>query len=281
MIAGFVLFASSAIDTLRAARVMGRWSSSWSIAPVICSVGFPVKEPSTGISPARAGTLPRRKPRRRLHWVAYLWPGLPHLWVRGSLAGLTLALAFSVVLNVLVLGTLVWPAWLESRLKFACALTGAILWVAALWETRGELRRLAAEREAAEIEPQTNQQEPNQLGDELLRTAQGMYLRGDWLGAERTLRKAIRRDRDDFEARFWLVSVLRQAGRPQQAERLLRRVERRDAAAAWPTEIIDERRRLTAALNIDDPATDDQEPTILPIRDSAQESSSEADREAA
>lgn len=215
--------------------------------------------------PERAGFLPRRKPRRHLHWAAYLWPGLPHLWVRGSLAGLTLALAFSVLLNVLVLATLVWPAWLESRLKFACAGTAVALWLAALWETRGELRRLAAERQKADdAEPAETDRTTTVPNDSLLREAQTSYLRGDWLTAERRLREAIRRDRDDFEARFWLVSVLRTAGRHRHAERLLRRVERLDAAAAWRHEIADERHRLAELMQ---PATDnlDEEPTILPI----------------
>ncbi|QDV75038.1 hypothetical protein [Botrimarina mediterranea] len=234
--------------------------------------------------------MPRRQPRRHLHWAAYLWPGLPHLWVRGSLAGLTLALAFSVLLNVLVLATLVWPAWLESRLKFACGATAVALWLAALWETRGELRRLAAQRKAAESEAidgndpaETDRSKPvpndSLLNDSLLGEAQTSYLRGDWLTAERKLREAIRRDRDDFEARFWLVSVLRTAGRHRHAQRLLRRVERLDAAVAWRHEITDEHRRLDEFLR---PAADerDEDPTILPI-DSARPSADAGQRRVA
>lgn len=187
----------------------------------------------------------RRTPRRRLHWLAYLWPGLPHLWLRGSLAGLTLALAFSVLLNILVLATWVWPAWLESRLKFACALIAGGLWIAALWETRGELRRMAAEREAADETEPNPKESP---GDERLRAAQHAYLRGEWRDAERLVRSAIRADRDDFAARFWLVPVLRRSGKPVQALRWLERVERRDAADGWRTEIADERTLLRSMI---------------------------------
>ncbi len=234
----------------------------------------------------RAGFLPRRQPRRHLHWVAYLWPGLPHLWVRGSLAGLTLALAFSVLLNVLVLATLVWPAWLESRLKVACAAAAVVLWLAALWETRGELRRLAAEREAADKAAQPETTQPSiPRNDRLLREAQTSYLGGDWLTAERRLREAIRRDRDDFEARFWLVSVLRSAGRHRHAQRLLRRVERLDAAVAWRHEIADEHGRLDRLLvpeTHQDPTSDqdDHEPTLLPI-DAARQAAAAKHRDAA
>lgn len=223
--------------------------------------------------------MPRRQPRRRLHWAAYLWPGLPHLWVRGSLAGLTLALAFSVLLNVLVLATAVWPAWLEPRLKFACGITAFGLWIAALVETRGELRRLAAEREAAkptdDIAPITE----SPPSDELLTSAQTYYLRGDWPEAERLLRRAIRHDSDDFEARFWLVSVLRNAGRLRQAERLLRRAERRDAAQAWRREIEDERNRLKERLA--SPVVETEEPMILPLTTETTPHQNEARRKAA
>lgn len=215
--------------------------------------------------------MPRRPPRRRLHWAAYLWPGLPHLWVRGSLAGLTLALAFSVLLNVLVLATLVWPAWLEPRLKFGCAVVALGLWIAALWETRGELRRLAALREASEQQDEPESEETPEPNDLLLQQAQTSYLRGDWLEAERPLRAAIRADRDDFEARFWLVSVLRNSGRLRQAERWLRRLERLDAAAPWRHELQDERRRIERQLAPPETATpenseEDAPPIILPIR---------------
>ena len=177
----------------------------------------------------------RRKPQRRMHWAAYLWPGLPHLWVRGSLAGLTLALAFSVLLNVLILGLLVWPGWLETRLKFACGAAAALLWLAALYETRQELRRLAAEAEEEGADSEATE-EPNP-NDELLKTAQASYLRGDWPQAERSLRRALRRDRRDPEARLWLATLLQRTGRAKQARRQLARCERLDDAQPLRHEI--------------------------------------------
>lgn len=178
-----------------------------------------------------------------------------------------LALAFSVLLNVLILGTLVWPAWLESRLRFTCGAAALVLWIAALWETRGELRRLAREREANHETLSANHDPTN---DRLLSEAQLDYLRGDWPAAENRLRQAIRRDKEDFESRFWLVSVLRNAGRIRQAERLLRRVERLDAAAAWRHEVADERRRLKneqqETRQQQDPQTiTDSPPDVIPI----------------
>ncbi|MGL4511946.1 MAG: hypothetical protein ACRCT8_02565 [Lacipirellulaceae bacterium] len=187
----------------------------------------------------------RRPPRRRsTHWAAYLWPGLPHLWVRGSLAGMALALGFTVLLNVWVLSVAVWPAWLEPRLKFACGVGAGLLWFAALAETRGELRRLARSRddEAAEAKPDAHEPHPN---DVLLKEAQRAYLSADYVVAERALRRALASDWRDVEARLWHATLLRRTGRLRRAERQLRRLERFDDAAAWSYEIAQEWRRLT------------------------------------
>lgn len=176
----------------------------------------------------------KKRHRRHAPWAAYLWPGLAHLWIRGSLAGLLLALAFSVLLNVLILTTVVWPEWLETRLKLACALCAGGLWLAALWETRCELRRIAAEREAEDGVTPTAEDTKN---DELLRAAQAAYLREEWVEAERALRQAVRRDRRDVEARLWYAGVLRRTARKSQATRRLRRLALLDEARRWRHEI--------------------------------------------
>ena len=174
-----------------------------------------------------------------MHWVAYLWPGLPHLWINGSLAGLSLALAFSVLMNVLILAVLVWPEWLELRLKVACGIGAMLLWLAALWETRGELRRLAVREELREQEDETliTPEETLYPNDQRLRDAQRSYLQGDWVTAEQTLRKAVRTDRRDVEASLWYATLLRRTGRLRPAARRLKRLMRLDNAVPWRYEI--------------------------------------------
>ena len=186
--------------------------------------------------------MPRPKPRRRMHWAAYLWPGLPHLWINGSLAGLSLALAFSVLMNVLILAVLVWPEWLELRLKVACGIGATLLWLAALWETRGELRRLAAREALQEHGSETEKAEetPEETlhpNDQRLRDAQRSYLQGDWVTAEQTLRKAVRTDRRDVEASLWYATLLCRTGRLRPAARRLKRLARLDNAVPWRYEL--------------------------------------------
>lgn len=200
--------------------------------------------------------------RRRAHWLAYLWPGLPHLWVSGSLAGLALAVAFTVLLNVLILTTVVWPQWLAPRVQLACGVSVALLWVAALIETRGELRRLAMQRETEQqiaSDPDLESLDPaeNRRSDALLRLAQRHYLRAEWSDAERALRQLLKRDPEDSEAQLLLADTHRQMGRPVDALRRLRRLSTKEQADRWRFEVEREIARLESS---DEPAQHDEAP---------------------
>lgn len=188
-----------------------------------------------------------RKQERRVHWAAYLWPGLPHLWIAGSWAGLVLAVGFTGLLNVVILATLVWPEWLPPQAKRACVAMLGVIWLAAIWETRREIRRLSAMREHGE----TGDTEPDDLVqsqlDLLLRKAQGEHLEGDWLAAERTLSELLKINRRDVEGQLLLATVLRHTGRFDQAESQLTRLERLEDAAMWQFEISRERELIAFA----------------------------------
>lgn len=204
--------------------------------------------------------MPRRKRRRTLPWWTYLWPGLPHLWLRGSLAGMTLAVAFSVLLNVLVLATLVWPAWLDLRLRIGCGLCVLVLWVAALVDTRGELRRLARQRELDDQQLDELTESDLLPNDNRIKAAQVEYLRGDVVAATRRLRQAVRSDRRDIEARLWYAMSLRRSGRLGSATRQLNRLGRLDDAARWRDEIAREHAAIARLQQPTDPITDQPPP---------------------
>ncbi|TWT34036.1 hypothetical protein KOR34_38720 [Posidoniimonas corsicana] len=190
--------------------------------------------------------------RRRAHWLAYLWPGLPHLWISGSLAGLALAVAFTVLLNVLILTTVVWPQWLAPQVQAACGVSVAVLWIAALVETRGELRRLALQREtrqqfAADPDAGLSELSENRRSDALLQLAQRHYLRAEWSDAERVLRTQLKRDAQDADAQLLLADVHRRMGRNADALRRLRRLSTKEEADRWRFEIGREVARLESA----------------------------------
>ncbi len=183
-------------------------------------------------------TVNRRSATTRAPWFAYLWPGLPHLWVDGSWAGLALAIAFAALLNLGILGTFVWPELFPPRARLVGAGVLALLWTAALWETRGELRRQAARRDPEN--PTPDEMAQDQQTKEIARLfceAQTSYLAGDWAATEQLLLDILRIDRDDIECQLMLATLWRRMGRSTDALRRLRRISRLDAALPWQFEI--------------------------------------------
>lgn len=200
--------------------------------------------------------------RRRVHWAVYLWPGLAHLWISGSLAGLALAAGFTFLLNLLVLSTVVWPEWLTPGVKAGCAVSAGVIWLAALVETRAELRRIGNRREREEQTPAELRQSGRQVADSrrpeaLFSLAQHQYLRADWQSAERTLRSLLRLEKEDAEAHLLLAGVHRRMGRESDALRRLRRLLTRDEAVRWRFEINREIDLLTRAA---EPAQNEETP---------------------
>ena len=69
-----------------------------------------------------------------VHAARYLtlaWPGLPWLWLRGSAAGLVLAIAFAVVLDAAVLTTFIWSEIVELRVAVGLWTAAAAIWIVA------------------------------------------------------------------------------------------------------------------------------------------------------
>ena len=183
-------------------------------------------------------------PQPKLHWSAYLWPGLVHLWVRGSWAGLALAIGFTALANLLAATALVWNEWLPPRVRWMGALALAVIWVAAWVEARADWRRWLSEWSEGESLPAVD---AAQLSDEWFRDAQRAYLAGDWVLAEKTLLRLLKQDSRDAEARLMLATLWRHEGRTDEASRELDRLERLETAAAWDYEIACERERICAS----------------------------------
>ena len=206
-------------------------------------------------------TLPSPTPKKRPPWLAYLWPGLPHLWVEGSWAGLALAIGFTALVNLAIVNLFIWPELMEPRAKWVGGAALLALWIAALWETRGELRRQAERRRAAEEDrpdPEAQRQAAQQAeADRQLMAAQRSYLAGDWTRAERTLLELIKVNKHDIEAQLLLATLWRHLGRTRHAVRRLGRIARLDAAAPWRFEIQQEL-ELAAAATADDTRQTDQ-----------------------
>ena len=64
-------------------------------------------------------------------YLTLLWPGLPWLWLRGSVAGLILALAFGVALDMAILLTWVWTELVATELALGLWAATAGVWAVA------------------------------------------------------------------------------------------------------------------------------------------------------
>lgn len=201
-----------------------------------------------------------------------LWPGMPWLWLRGSLAGLVLAIAFAVAVEVAMLTTWIWTELVELPISIG-------LWtaVAAVW--------LVATVSAVSAFPPPLRSGRGDAADTLFVKARNAYLARDWLLAETQLRTLLDLAPTDGEAQLLLGTLLRRAGRPAEARDALQKLGRSDSGVIWKSAIAREITLIAAAEGASDAdaappdenqtvsaagATDAGEPaTILPLRAAA------------
>ena len=187
--------------------------------------------------------------------ITCMWPGLARLWLRGSWVGLTLAITFGILLDAAIVLTWIWPGWGDGTVLWLLWAFIVVFWVFFAWAA---YRHLSPWMDAAD----------GQRNQDLLREAQGEYLRGDWIAAEALLRQLVdnysevtadRADVDvstDVGARLMQVTLYRRTGRHREALGALERLERLERAASWGFEIRQERRRLITIER--DPDSEDE-----------------------
>ena len=179
-----------------------------------------------------------------MHWTAYLWPGLPHLWMRGSWVGLAVAVGFTALANTMLLASVVYRQWITGDALWVGYSALAAAWLVAWWQGLAARRGSIAEAAVDELsEPAPADEKRSQL-DQMFREAQQCYLESDWVATERLLLKLLKRDARDIEARLMLATLWRHQGRHDEALRQLERLERLEAAEKWRHEIAAERRQL-------------------------------------
>lgn len=195
-----------------------------------------------------------------LRYLTLIWPGLPWAWLRGSLSGLVLALAFAVSIDVAVVTTFIWPGLVELPLTVGLWTAVAVLWLVSAVTAAAAFPPPIAVARSAEA-------------DVLFVKARDAYLARDWLQAEATIRDLLKATPTDGEAQLLHATLMRRTGRPAEARRALDQLARSDSGAAWGHEIATELRRLAAP-----PASDDDvgTPAVLPLRDESSESAARA-----
>lgn len=187
---------------------------------------------------------------RAARYLTLCWPGLPWLWLRGSLMGLVLAAAFAVALDVAVITTWIWCELVDLPVAVGMwAAAAAILVVATVSAVQAFPPPLPLGRDAAT--------------DALFVAARDAYLARDWTGAEAKLRTLLVRAPTDGEAQLLFATLLRRVGRPAEARAALEKLSRADSGVPWRAEIARELSRLDGDAASPEAA---DEPVSLPIR---------------
>jgi hypothetical protein len=172
-----------------------------------------------------------------LRWITVLWPGLPQAWLRGDLSALLMAVGFSVLLNLVVVASWVWIDLLTTPL-LAVAWSGVILFW--LVSTVTALVQMPALLRAPSVG----------LAEDLFRTAQGEYLKGNWFEAELALNRLLEHDPGDVDAQLMLAALTRRIGQIAEAREQLRRLATLEGAGRWQSEIAREWQLLGSAAAI-------------------------------
>lgn len=174
-----------------------------------------------------------------------LWPGLPWLWLRGSRAGLLVAVAFAIVLDTAIVSSWVWTELVEVEVA------------AGLWASAGAIWLLGTLSAVSAFPPPLVLTQ-DAATEKMFVEARDAYLARDWLAAETKLLALLTLRPVDGEAQLLLASLLRRVGRTQEAKKALAKLVRSDTGLRWQSAVLREQRLLEKAL--DTPQTDTTTP---------------------
>ncbi len=163
-----------------------------------------------------------------------LWPGLPWLWLRGSRAGLLVAVAFAIVLDTALVSTWVWTDLVDLEVAVG------------LWASAGAIWLLGTISAVSAFPPPLMLAQ-DAATEEMFVEARDAYLARDWLAAETKLLALLALRPLDGEAQLLLASLLRRVGRTGEAAKALAKLARSDSGLRWQSAIVRERTLLERA----------------------------------
>jgi hypothetical protein len=170
---------------------------------------------------------------RKKPWAIYVWPGLPHIWMRGSWSALGVAIIAAVLICAVILGSFGWTELITPGVRNTLWGSLVLVWCIAGIVSAVKLRHDAAKDETGKCE--------NPFGQ-----AVDLYLKGDYYQVERVLNSLLVENPRDLEASLMLATVLRHTGRFDEASRQLDQLICFDGAEKWELEIETERELVSA-----------------------------------
>ncbi len=158
------------------------------------------------------------------------WPGLPGLWYRGDTSSLLVAVGFSILLNLALVSSFLWPWSLGEIFPLVAWPIISLIWVTSALITYRNLPDLMSV--TAKTGPSDHQQ-----SDTLFIQAQREYLGGHWSEAEALLKRCLSHSPRDIEARLLLATLLRHCRRLPEAVEELNNINKYDESVNWIFEI--------------------------------------------
>lgn len=171
-----------------------------------------------------------------MNTVLCLWPGAGGVYRQGRWSFLTIALVFGFVLCTVVSINFYWSELLTGTLRWGTYIMLGFLWLV----LSGQSTRLEKRCNTLRLPPPPNK--------DVFLDAQQHYLQGNWFEAECCLNILIQKNPWDIEAMLMLATLYRHKERYDEAENLLRELERLEDATRWKFEIRTEKRKLIAAI---------------------------------
>ena len=168
----------------------------------------------------RPGNLKGRSFVSFLRLLTLIWPGLPWAWLRGSWAGLILATAFGICLNLCIITAWIWTSFIDLEMTFGIWTATAIIWIVSTVS-------------AVSSFPQPLVSYRDEVTDNLFIDARDAYLAGDWLRAETKLQTILTLSPTDGEAQLLFGTLLRRVGRFVEAKKSLEKLARSDSGQPW------------------------------------------------
>ncbi len=161
------------------------------------------------------------------------WPGLAGLWLRGHWSSLFVAVGFSLLLNLALVSSFVWPGILGPEAGFLIWPTVIGCWLIFGWVSWQYIDQF----EIAEETPKSS----GSSDDTLFNQAQTEYLKGEFTQAELLLAQRLQAESRDAEARLLLASLYRRTDRFEKALGQLDKLQRLDSGIRWQFEMKRER----------------------------------------
>ena len=155
-----------------------------------------------------------------LRSLTLIWPGLPWAWLRGSWAGLILATAFAICLNLCIITAWIWTSFIDLEMSFGIWTVTAIIWIVSTVS-------------AVSSFPQPLVSYRDEVTDNLFIDARDAYLAGDWLKAETKIQTILTLSPTDGEAQLLFATLQRRVGRFKEAKKSLEKLARSDSGQPW------------------------------------------------